>query len=373
MGGYHEQDQELLAPARPLVCHPDGIAYLALRDGSGLILRNTKGETLSIWQLRLLSGQLSLEWVGPGSRTPETTELLAVLEAAFNYYPAQHRLDLYAPIWQADELLQSGVAVGEGQNQLTVYAELFWQQSRLWLTSPRSDLFPPYYVLSQGRRHPLRPPKPCGIVYQRHISWLNCTLSFRVVDIEQDLKRFNRWMNDPVVAQFWQEEGDLASHHAYLKGIAADPHVIGLIGCFDEEAFGYFEVYWAKENRLAPFYDADDFDRGWHVLIGESAFRGKPFVTAWLPSISHYLFLDDCRTRRIVIEPRADNHKMIRNLAKGGYANLKEFDFPHKRAMLGMLLRERFFSERLWVPRGTVATHPSESLILRTPPCTFTT
>ena len=37
----------------------------------------------------------------------------------------------------------------------------------------------------------------------------------------------------------------------------------------------------------------------------------------------------------IVIEPRWDNHKMIRNLAKCGYANLKEFDFPHKRAMLG--------------------------------------
>ena len=49
---------------------------------------------------------------------------------------------------------------------------------------------------------------------------------------------------------------------------------------------------------------------------------------------------------------------MIRNLAKCGYANLKEFDFPHKRAMLGMLLRERFFAERLWVPRDVIATSP---------------
>jgi hypothetical protein len=49
---------------------------------------------------------------------------------------------------------------------------------------------------------------------------------------------------------------------------------------------------------------------------------------------------------------------MIRNLARCGYANLKEFDFPHKRAMLSMLLRERFFEERLWVPRTDATTPP---------------
>jgi hypothetical protein len=48
---------------------------------------------------------------------------------------------------------------------------------------------------------------------------------------------------------------------------------------------------------------------------------------------------------------------MIRNLAQCGYAHLKEFDFPHKRAMLGMLLRERFFAEQLWVPRNTMPPH----------------
>jgi hypothetical protein len=96
------------------------------------------------------------------------------------------------------------------------------------------------------------------------------------------------------------------------------------MGCLDDEPFGYFEIYWAKENRIAPYYDVDDFDRGWHVLIGEPHMRGKRFVTAWLPSISHYLFLDDDRTQRIVIEPRADNFKMIRNLAQCGYANISK-------------------------------------------------
>jgi hypothetical protein len=109
-------------------------------------------------------------------------------------------------------------------------------------------------------------------------------------------------MNDPAVAHFWQEEGDLDKHRGYLQAIADDPHMLSLIGCFDEVPFGYFEVYWAKENRIAPFYDADDYDRGWHVLVGEPAFRGKRFATAWLTSISHCLFLDQGVTARTEIQ-----------------------------------------------------------------------
>lgn len=363
MGIQHEQIQEPAAHVTPLMSRPDGTVYLATYYGNTLLLQTVNGEeNPSRWELTRQPGQLKLEWTDTHSGMPDTAELLAALEASFTHYPNHHQINLLAPVGQADELLRSGVLVKGDSNQLIAYTELFWQQPRIWLASPQPHAFPLSYVLSQGRRHPLRPPKPVGIVYQRHIPWLDRTLSFRAVNIEYDLARFNRWMNDPVVAAAWREEGDPGKHRAYLENIAADPHVIGLIGCLDSEAFGYFEVYWAKEDRIAPFYDVDDFDRGWHVLIGEPRLRGKPFVTAWLPSLSHYLFLDDCRTQRAVIEPRSDNHKMIRNLSLGGYANLKEFDFPHKRAMLGMLLRERFFAERLWVPRDGVATSLSATL-----------
>jgi acetyl CoA:N6-hydroxylysine acetyl transferase len=91
------------------------------------------------------------------------------------------------------------------------------------------------------------------------------------------------------------------------------------------------------------------------VLVGESAFRGKQFATAWLTSISHYLFLDDPRTQRVVGEPRADHAQQIRNLDRSGFAKIKEFDFPHKRALLISMLRERYFGERLWLPRDEPA------------------
>jgi len=78
-----------------------------------------------------------------------------------------------------------------------------------------------------------------------------------------------------------------------------------------------------------------------------------------MPSISHCLFLDDCRTQRIVIEPRADNHPMARSLARSGYAHLKYFDFPHKRALLATLSRDRFFGEALWIPASDEPGRPA--------------
>lgn len=349
MGHIHEQGEHLSARTIA-VSRPGQARHVATLEGETLWLQGVDETRKSVWRLNRQQDRAQLEWMTSGSSKPALGELLAAIEIAFVHHPPLSRLDLLAPVNQADDLLRRGIALQDAAGCLTVDIEMFWQLPGMWLVPPEPGAFPITYRFSADRRHPLRPPKPAGTVYRRHIPWLGRTLSFRTVDPEKDLERFNRWMNDPVVAASWREEGSLDKHRAYLGKIATDPHTISLIASLDDDAFGYFEVYWAKEDRIAPFYNADDFDRGWHVMIGESRFRGKPFVTAWLPSISHYLFLDDCRTRRIVIEPRSDNQKMIRNLIRCGYANLKEFEFPHKRAVLAMLLRERFFAERLWIP-----------------------
>lgn len=362
MGKLHEQGQRLSARVTTIICRPDGIPYAATIDGNTLLVQKAHKAGKSTWRLCPHPDQLVLEWIKADSGALSVAELLVAIEACFLTYPQQDQLKLDASAADVNELMCLGLVLRDENKQMIVRAQVFWQQPAPWLRQPQPYGFPLTYTLRQGPRHPLRPPKPVGVVYQRYIPWLSATLSFRTIDLQHDLESFSRWMNDPIVAAAWREEGDLAKHRAYLEYINGDPHVIALVASLDDQAFGYFEVYWAKEDRVAPFYDADDFDRGWHVLIGEPGFRGKPFVTAWLPSISHYLFLNDCRTQRIVIEPRSDNYKMIRNLGKCGYVNLKEFDFPHKRATLAMLLRERFFADRHWIPKDNGAPPSSISL-----------
>ena len=187
--------------------------------------------------------------------------------------------------------------------------------------------------------HPQPPAKPQGEVYRRFDPQLGAWISLRTLDIELDLERFNRWQNTPRVLAFWDEGGSLDDHRQYLEKLANDPHTLTLIGCFDDQPFAYFEAYWAKEDRIAPFYDADDYDRGIHMLVGEQAHRGPHKVASWLSALTDYLLQDDPRTRRIVAEPRADNDKMIGYMQAQGYARIKEFDFPHKRAALMVLER----------------------------------
>lgn len=202
----------------------------------------------------------------------------------------------------------------------------------------------PVRMHASDRPHPLRLPKPRGEVYRCYDAALGAWVSLRTLDIEEDLARFNRWQNLPRVAAFWEEEGDLARHRRYLEARAADPRVLSLIGTFDDEPFAYYEAYWAREDRIAPFYAVDDYDRGIHMLVGEEHHRGPHKVAAWLAALARYLFLDEPRTRRIVCEPRADNARMIRHLQALGFARLREIELPRKRAALMVLEREAFFA-----------------------------
>lgn len=240
-------------------------------------------------------------------------------------------------------LLASGLLVGEG-SELRIERSSFWQLPGPFLRTASSAGYPQQMVMHPtGRRHPRRAPKPVGEVYRRFDATLGAWISLRTLDIDEDLERFNRWQNSARVAAFWQEEGDLATHRRYLEELACDPRVLTLIGCFDDQPFAYYEAYWAKEDRIAPFYEVGDYDRGIHMLVGEESHRGPHKVASWLSALTHYLFLDDPRTQRVVAEPRADNARMIGHMQAQGYHKAKEFDFPHKRAALMVQSREVFF------------------------------
>jgi acetyl CoA:N6-hydroxylysine acetyl transferase len=216
----------------------------------------------------------------------------------------------------------------------------FFQIPDLWLRSPPSSAFP---ELPAGG-HPLRPPQPRGLVYARRDPAIDMTVSFEAIAIERHLDLFHAWMNDGRVAFFWELAKPKDDLRAYLERLQADPHAFGLMGSFDGEQAGYFEVYWGAEDRLGAHYDAHPFDRGWHGLIGNARFLGRARTAAWLRALTHLLFLDDVRTAKVVGEPNAAHRKLLRYADEVAYRKVKEFDFPHKRAALMHCERPAFFA-----------------------------
>lgn len=291
-------------------------------------------------------GLSDLIWDEAASASLQLRALLVALDGVFatDRMLAAVRVDMATVRADAvDRLCRRGVLAPNGE----CLREAWAQQPDLWLANDEPD--PPAalsYTTTDGVRHPRRPPARDGVVYARRIRALGHLFTLRTATIERDLPLLHAWFNEPRVNAFWNEAGDLDAHRAYLERQLSAPHVHPLVGAFDGEPFGYFEAYWAKEDRIAPFAEPGEHDRGLHMLVGATRWRGPDCVAAWLPSLVHYLFLDDPRTQAVVCEPRHDNERMIGYLRAHGFMAIKPFDFPHKRAWLMRTLREAFFDAR---------------------------
>jgi acetyl CoA:N6-hydroxylysine acetyl transferase len=301
------------------------LTALALPSGSQLVADATESRLcLSLDGQPLIRLRLDRQAKGPIQLDERYALPVGQALWAACYWLFARDPDSQQLIWQLDqpptEALLSGLLVNtEVAGEYRCERTLFWQLPQPWLGTSLTGSYPQQMVISQGKRHPLRPVKPRGEVYRRFDARLGAWISLRTVEIE------------------------LEQHREYLSKLDADPHTLTLIGCFDDQPFAYFEAYWAKEDRIAPFYDVDNYDRGIHMLVGEENHRGPHKVASWLSALVHYLFLDDPRTQRVVAEPRADNAKMIGHMHNQCFHCEKEFDFPHKRAALMILGRERFF------------------------------
>ncbi|MEQ6347110.1 GNAT family N-acetyltransferase [Vibrio cyclitrophicus] len=225
-----------------------------------------------------------------------------------------------------------------------LWREAVMQTPELWLKNRNHALYPHKQVLDAAGYHPARPKPLYGELYRRYIPELNAVLTLEGLDVDKHLTLFNKWQNTKRVANFWEQTGSLEEHKFYLEESCKNHKNQLLIVCLDNQPFAYIEVYWTKEDRIAPYYAAGDYDRGIHMLVGEESHRGAHKVAAWLPSVCHFIYLSDPRTEKIVSEPRADNNKMIGYLQKYGFAKVKEFEFPHKRAALMCQLKDSFFS-----------------------------
>ncbi|KAF2204585.1 hypothetical protein GQ43DRAFT_364353 [Delitschia confertaspora ATCC 74209] len=245
---------------------------------------------------------------------------------------------------------------------------------------------PPQYTISNGVRHPIRPkpPRQGETFYNRYIPSVGQYLSFRVASISSKPLRYigpvasptvpntpirnsyssmsdttvptvssvtsnalsdpeylHKWMNDPRVSHFWGEAGPQEHQEQFLKNGLSSNHSFPVIGCWDGKPFGYFEIYWVKEDTLGKYLgNAEDYDRGFHCLVGEQEFRGEHRVKAWISALVHYCWLADNRTETVMLEPRVDNQKLAQYLMDQGFYKEREVSFPHKQANVMKIRRD---------------------------------
>lgn len=256
------------------------------------------------------------------------------------------------------------------------FAGPFWSGSHLPTFYPPP---PTQYIFTNGVRHPIRPKPPHQgeTFYIRYIPSVQQYLSFRTAYLPQpssapisttatatsghshststssiefrqptpvlsDIEMLHKWMNDPCASAAWGVTGEPSVQEQFLRDNLASRHSFPVIGCWDGKPFGYFEIYWVKEDSLGQLLggNVEDYDRGIRLLVGEQEFRGSHRVTIWLSALVHYCWLADMRTRTVLLEPRVDNEKMINYFQQSGFYKEGEASFPHKQSAVMKIKRE---------------------------------
>lgn len=261
------------------------------------------------------------------------------------------------------QLPESSEGESTAENVVVISRSAFWQGAASpfggrtpWTPSSRSNVNaePVDRIITTGfpsarvhQLHPRRPakPQPGSVVYSRYLPTLDEHFSLIALDYRNDehLRLFHTWQNDPRVAKGWNETGTLEQHRDYLRRQHEDPHTLAVLGRFNETCFSYFEIYWCKEDHVGAHYNSGDWDRGRHSLVGDARYRGRHRVLGWWSCIIHFIFCDDHRTDAVIGEPVATNNTVMIYDYMHGLNVEKVIDFPHKRAALVKVTRERFF------------------------------
>ncbi|KVF49421.1 GNAT family N-acetyltransferase [Burkholderia cenocepacia] len=322
----------------------DGL--FAVRDGAEI--RVAHGDGIGAQLLRAqLGDDGALRLVAYNHRAAPADQrraLLAALAAAFSDSACHAAIRLDPAAWPAvalDALRASGVLADGGRCLRDGWA----QQADLW----RVGLHLPCATLptiTDGRRHPRRPPAPRGEVYARDLPALGVRFTLRGWQPAEDAERLARWFDEPRVRDGWPGAPPAQRGAEDRQPQEADPHVTPLIGCFDGEPFAYFEAFWLKEDALGPHVAARDYDRGLRMLVGESRWRGPHRVAGWLPCVVHYLFLDDLRTEAVGCAVPAGHTRVADHLARHGFARQRRLALADARPLWMRTLRETFFSGR---------------------------
>lgn len=183
-----------------------------------------------------------------------------------------------------------------------------------------------------------------GTVYKARTK-KNVNISFRVLE-EADLDLFYDWHHKEFISEFWELNVSKSELLNYIKKIKSSSYQLPLIFEVEGEPVGYFEVYWAYDDRIAPYCDPKIYDRGVHLLIAQEKYLRTRIVYDALKHVSKFLFEENSKTENVYGEPRSDNKKIIKFAHKlPGWEFKKIFNFPHKEAALLECNRERFFKE----------------------------
>ncbi len=166
-------------------------------------------------------------------------------------------------------------------------------------------------------------------------------LSLRPFDLAADIQILHSWVSLPY-AEFWGLNGaTIEEVKQNYHDILNDGHSQVFLGHIDGNAKFLLELYNPQHEAVGKHYDVQVGDLGMHILIAPAEKKISNFTFDIFSYIMDYMFSLP-QTRRIVVEPDSNNHKVHQINKRAGFQHVKEIDLGHKKAYLGFCTRLQF-------------------------------
>ncbi|UVE52325.1 acetyltransferase (plasmid) [Haloferax larsenii] len=184
--------------------------------------------------------------------------------------------------------------------------------------------------------------------YQTYARDIDRTISLRQASVERDLGRLHQWLGSDHVKPYWQLDEPLPTFSETLREKLADDHLTPYVGCLDHVPMSYWECYWAADDAVSNYYDADPADQGVHLLIGPEEYLGHGYALPLMRAVVAMQFRHP-ETDRVIAEPDARNERVIHVFEQCGFEPRETFYFDEedKEALLMVCDRDRFESDVL--------------------------
>jgi hypothetical protein len=168
-------------------------------------------------------------------------------------------------------------------------------------------------------------------------------ISFRSLDMDQDIDLIHKWVNKPYAKEFWKMDGSKDHLIETYSAIAASPHAHSFIGTRGNKPICQIDVYRVLADELSNHVSVSPEDCGMHLLMApnHNSVKGltKIIVTAFLK------FYFSFPVAQIMYgEPDSNNQKARKVLDHLGFEYLKEAALSYKTASIYRLIRKDFRS-----------------------------
>ncbi|WP_233450241.1 GNAT family N-acetyltransferase [Streptomyces acidiscabies] len=155
------------------------------------------------------------------------------------------------------------------------------------------------------------------------------------VTFDRGIPLVARWMNDPVVAAFWDLAGPEIRTTRHIRvQLQGGGRSVPCLGVLNGTPMSYWEIYRADLDPLARYYPALPHDTGLHLLIGDARDRGRGLGGVLLRTVADLILEKRPDCPRVIAEPDVRNAPSLRIFYTSGFECIGEVDLPSKRAVL---------------------------------------